>query len=156
MNKLKKKERNKEETNKEDTVLVYRCQCLCSVHSVAHVKLKELTHLLNCRRLLEDVSCHHRFSSFVPPAISIKRSPNFLASSCTQSVKVIREMIGCVVLSVHPTRGSAKCVLLQEYLSTSNVVVSGFLDDFQCVFLHRFLRRLPYYDHLRLSSCSWE
>ena len=70
--------------------------------------------------------------------------------SCTQPVKVFREKIGCVVLRVHSTHGSAESVLLQEDRSTSNVVASGFLNDFLCVFLHR----LPYCDHLRLSSCS--
>ena len=43
------------------------------------LKLKELTPLLNCRRLLKAVSCHHQSFSFVPPALSGKRSPNFFA-----------------------------------------------------------------------------
>ena len=59
MDKLRKKKTdNKEDSSREDTVLVYRCHML---------KLKELTHLLNCKRLLKAVSCHHR-SSFVPPS----------------------------------------------------------------------------------------
>ena len=37
-----------------------------------------------------------------------------------------------------------------QRLSTSNVVASGFHDNFHCVFLHRLL----HCDHLRLSSCS--
>ena len=54
------------------------------------LKMKELTPLLNCRRLLEAVSCHHLSSSFVPssavptfvpPARSRKRSRNFFASA---------------------------------------------------------------------------
>ena len=56
------------------------------------LKLKELTVLLNCRRLFKKtVSCHHRLFPFVPPsaistfvppsAISRKRNPNFFASA---------------------------------------------------------------------------
>ena len=62
------------------------CQCTdCHMF-----KLTELTPLLNCRRLLKAVSCHHRSSSFVPssavptfvpPAICRKRSPNFFTSA---------------------------------------------------------------------------
>ena len=63
---------------------------------------------------------------------------------------MFREKIGCVVLRVHSTHGSAECDLFQEDRSISNFVASGFLVDFHCVFLHR----LPYCDHLRLSSCS--
>ena len=63
---------------------------------------------------------------------------------------MFREKIGCVVLRVHSTHGSAECDLFQEDRSISNFVACGFLVDFHCVFLHR----LPYCDHLRLSSCS--
>ena len=82
----KKKTNNREDSGREETVLVYRCQCPCNVQSVTcKTKLKELTHLLNCRRLLKTVSCHHRSPSFVPPfippsAISRKRNPNFFES----------------------------------------------------------------------------
>ena len=63
--------------------------------TICHMlKLKELTPLLNCRRLLQAVSCRHGSSSFVPPsavptfvppAISRKRSPNFFASALVRS-----------------------------------------------------------------------
>ena len=89
MDKLRKeKKNNKEDSSKEETVLVYRCQCLCTICHM--LKLKELTPLLNCRRFLKAVSCHHwSFSfvppstvpTFVPPAISRKRSPNFFVSA---------------------------------------------------------------------------
>ena len=47
-----------------------------------NLSLKELTPLLNCRRLLKAVSCHHRSFPFVPSsAISRKRNPNFFASA---------------------------------------------------------------------------
>ena len=90
VDKLKKKKTNKkEDSGKEETVLVYRCQCLwCTICQL--LNLKELTPLLNCRRVLKAVSCHHRSFSFVPPsavptfappAISRKRSLNFFASA---------------------------------------------------------------------------
>ena len=62
--------------------------------TICHMlKLKELTPLLNCRRLSKAVSCHHRSSlfgpsaipTFVPPAISRKRSPNFFASALVRN-----------------------------------------------------------------------
>ena len=65
--------------------------------TICHMlKLKELTPLLNCRRLLKAVRCHHRSFSFVPPpssmssfvppsAISRKRGPNFLASALVRN-----------------------------------------------------------------------
>ena len=52
------------------------------------LKMKELTLLLNCRRLLKAVRCHHRSSSFVPPSAvptfvppAISRRLNFFASA---------------------------------------------------------------------------
>ena len=46
-----------------------------------NLSLKELTPLLNWRRLLRAVSCHHRSFPFVPSAMSRKRNPNFFASA---------------------------------------------------------------------------
>ena len=91
VDKLKKKKKNKEDSGREERVLVYRCQCLCNVQSVTCEKMKELTHLLNCRRLFGTVGCYHwsfpcappsAISTLVPPsAISRKRNPNFFASA---------------------------------------------------------------------------
>ena len=34
VDKLKKKKNNREDSGREETVLVYKCQCLCNVQSV--------------------------------------------------------------------------------------------------------------------------
>ena len=66
------------------------------------------------------------------------------------------EVRNCIASSLvrNPSRcfvkRSAVLFFVSTRLTASNVVASGFLDDFHCVLLHR----LPYCDHLRLSSCS--
>ena len=74
--------------------------------NVAHERLWQAHPLLNCRRLLKAVSCHHRSSSFVPPsAISRKRSPNFFASALVRNPS--RQLI-CVCLWTKLKKGKKR------------------------------------------------
>ena len=129
--------------------------------TICHMlKMKEFTHLLDCRRLLQAVSCHHQSFPFVPPsaistsvppsAISRKRSPNFFAN----------------VLVRNPSRRFVKRSTVLFFVSTrltdlQNVVCFRKIDelrmllhlDFSTIFI-LFVYRLPCCNHLRLSSYS--
>ena len=103
------------------------------------LKLKELTPLLNCRRLLKAVSCHHRSSSFGPPsavptfvppsAISRKRSPNFFSSALA--------------------RKSSRCFVKR---SAVLFFVSTRLTDLQNVFCFKKIDQLRMLLHLDFST----
>ena len=111
-------------------------------------KLKELPPLLNCRRLLKAVSCHHRSSSFVqpsaaptfvPPAISRKRSPNFFASA------LVRNPSRCFV--------KRSAVL---FFVTTPLTDRRFSRNHCCVDKHRISMCLSPPGHLRCRMCLAE
>ena len=93
VDKLTKKKQQRTQRQGRDCVNVQMSTSMkCTICHM--LKLKELTPLLNCRRLLKAVSCHHRsfsfvppsaISTFVPPAISRKRSPKFFASALVRN-----------------------------------------------------------------------
>ena len=143
-------------------MLVYRCQCPCKklqkqsrkilektclekkLREIS--KLKELTLLLNCRRLLKAVSCHHRSFPFVPPsaistfippsAISRKRNPNFFASVRVRNrSRCFVKKIGCVVLRIRSTHGQTfiSDPLLHGQASYLNVFESAWCSALQNV-----------------------
>ena len=124
------------------------------------LKLKELTPLLNCRRSLKAVICHHQsfpfvplsaITTFVPPsAISRKRSPNFFAKA------LVRILSRCFV-----KRSAVLFFVSTRLTDLQNVFCFNKIDqlrmllrlDFSTIFVV-VLHRLPSCDHLRLWSCS--
>ena len=115
-------------------------------------KLKELTSLLNCTRLLKAVSCHHRSSSFVPPsaaptfvptfvppAISRKRSPNFFASALVRN----------------PSRCFVKRSAVLFFVSTQ-LTDRRFSRIHCCIDKHRISMCLSPPGHLRCRMCLAE
>ena len=126
-------------------------------------KLKELTPLLNCRRLLKAVSCHHRSFSFVPPsaistfvpssAISRKSSLNFFASA------LVRNPSRCFV-----KRSAVLFFVSTRLKDLQNVFCFKKIDqlrmylqlDFLTIFIVCFSIVCRIVTHLRLSSsfCS--
>ena len=80
---------------------------------------KNLHPLLNCRRLLRAVSCHHRSFPFVPSsAISRKRNPNYFASARVRNPSRCFVKRSAVLFFVSTrTHGSAEGLHRQLYCS---------------------------------------
>ena len=87
-------------------------QCLCNVQSVTCGKLKELTPLLECRRLLKAVSCHHLSAVIVPFAV-----PTFVPQSAMCDTNLCRTSCQCQSSTGSPLR---KEVLKSGFACFSN------------------------------------